>query len=92
MTLDHNAIRKAYPDVVTISDDKGAYDKDGNSVTLEQSKIDAARVELDKLKYQTQRKAEYPAIEDQLDNIYHNGIDGWKTTIKAVKDKYPKPS
>ena len=36
------------------------------------------------------RKAEYPAIEDQLDDIYHNGIDGWKTTIKATKDKYPK--
>ena len=36
------------------------------------------------------RKAEYPPIEDQLDDIYHNGIDGWKTTIKATKDKYPK--
>ena len=36
------------------------------------------------------RKKEYPSIVDQLDDIYHNGIDGWKTTIKAVKDKYPK--
>ena len=36
------------------------------------------------------RKNEYPSIVDQLDDIYHNGIDGWKTTIKAVKDKYPK--
>ena len=42
--------------------------------------------------YKSQRKAEYPSIEDQLDSIYHNGIDGWKTTIKAIKDKYPKPS
>ncbi len=42
--------------------------------------------------YKSQRKAEYPNIEDQLDSIYHNGIDGWKTTIKAIKDKYPKPS
>ena len=40
--------------------------------------------------YQRNRKAEYPSIEDQLDDIYHNGIDGWKTTIKATKDKYPK--
>tara|TARA_R100000353_G_scaffold99274_2_gene72222 strand:- start:207 stop:497 length:291 start_codon:yes stop_codon:yes gene_type:complete len=96
MTLDHNAIRKAYPDVVTINDDKGAFDKDGNSVTLEQSKIDTARTTLDTeaaaIAYKGKRKAEYPAIEDQLDDIYHNGIDGWKTTIKAVKDKYPKPS
>ena len=40
--------------------------------------------------YKSQRKAEYPSIEDQLDDIYHNGIDAWKATIKAVKDKYPK--
>ena len=40
--------------------------------------------------YQHKRAAEYPSIADQLDDIYHNGIDGWKTTIKAVKDKYPK--
>ena len=32
----------------------------------------------------------YPSIKDQLDDLYHNGIDGWKKTIKAVKDKYPK--
>ena len=36
------------------------------------------------------RRKEYPNVVDQLDDIYHNGIDGWKTTIKAVKDKYPK--
>ena len=42
--------------------------------------------------YKSQRRAEYPSIEDQLDNIYHNGVAGWKTTIKAIKDKYPKPS
>ena len=41
--------------------------------------------------YKSQRKAEYPSIEDQLDNIYHNGVAGWKTTIKTIKDKYPKP-
>ena len=41
--------------------------------------------------YKSQRRAEYPSIEDQLDDIYHNGVAGWKTTIKAIKDKYPKP-
>ena len=40
--------------------------------------------------YSEKRQAEYPAIVDQLDDIYHNGIDGWKTTIKSIKDKYPK--
>jgi len=41
-------------------------------------------------KYQRNRASEYPTLVDQLDDLYHNGIDGWKTTIKAVKDKYPK--
>ena len=40
--------------------------------------------------YQLNRRKEYPKIREQLDDIYHNGIDGWKETIKAVKDKYPK--
>ena len=39
---------------------------------------------------QRKRKAEYPSIKDQLDDIYHNGIDAWKATIKITKDKYPK--
>ena len=40
--------------------------------------------------YQRSRAAEYPQVVDQLDDIYHNGIDGWKATIKVTKDKYPK--
>ena len=42
--------------------------------------------------YKSKRAAEYPSIPDQLDDIYHNGIDAWKETIKTTKDKYPKPS
>ena len=41
--------------------------------------------------YKSQRRAEYPSIEDQLDTIYHSGVAGWKTAIKTIKDKYPKP-
>ena len=41
--------------------------------------------------YKSKRRTEYPSIEDQLDDIYHNGVASWKTTIKAIKDKYPKP-
>ena len=41
--------------------------------------------------YKSKRRAEYPTIIDQLDKIYHSGIDAWKTDIIAIKDKYPKP-
>tara|TARA_B100000945_G_scaffold126148_1_gene100374 strand:+ start:2258 stop:2581 length:324 start_codon:yes stop_codon:yes gene_type:complete len=41
--------------------------------------------------YKSQRRTAFPSIENQLDDIYHNGIDAWKATIKAIKDKYPKP-
>ena len=41
--------------------------------------------------YKSKRAAEYPSIADQLDEIYHNGIDSWKAVIKTTKDKYPKP-
>ena len=41
-------------------------------------------------KYQRDRAVAYPSITDQLDDLYHNGIDGWKSTIKTIKDKYPK--
>ena len=44
----------------------------------------------DAKQYQRNRVAEYPSIADQLDDIYHNGIDAWKATIKITKDKYPK--
>ena len=40
--------------------------------------------------YKRKRALEYPSVVDQLDDIYHNGIDAWKATIKATKDKYPK--
>ena len=77
--LDHDAIIKAYPDAVSIDDGTGAFDKDGKSITLEQSKIDAARVTLDTeaaaVKYKTDRTTNgsttYPAIGDQLDLLWH---------------------
>ena len=57
-----------------------------------QTKLDELQAIEDSNKYQRDRAAEYPSIPDQLDDIYHNGIDAWKETIKATKDKYPKPS
>ena len=55
-----------------------------------EAKIAELKTEYDNNKYQRDRAVAYPSITDQLDDLYHNGIDGWKTTIKAVKDKYPK--
>ena len=91
--MDHDAIRKAYPSIATLDDSFVNYglDKDGNKVTIEQSKVDAARVELSKLDYKFDRLNDYPSIADQLDLIYHSGIDAWKAKIKETKDKYPKP-
>ena len=43
------------------------------------------------VEYKTKRAAEYPSIVDQLDLLYHNGFDGWKAVIEAIKNKYPKP-
>ena len=40
--------------------------------------------------YTESRRIEYPSVEDQLDKIYHSGIDAWKADIKVIKDKYPK--
>ena len=47
-------------------------------------------LKLHMINYNRDRQVAYPSIEDQLDEIYHNGIDGWKTKIKTIKDKYPK--
>ena len=61
---------------------------------ISKADIEAKQAELqteyDNNKYQRDRAAEYPSMADQLDDIYHNGVDGWKATIKVTKDKYPK--
>ena len=67
----------------------------GGTAVISKSDIQAKQAELkteyENNKYQRDRKEAYPSIEEQLDDLYHNGISGWKTTIKATKDKYPKP-
>ena len=68
--------------------------RDGNPTNITNEQILAKQAELqvayDAKQYQRDRAEEYPPIKDQLDDIYHNGIDGWKATIKVTKDKYPK--
>ena len=62
---------------------------DGTTETFD-FRTDEEKASDDANAYKGKRLKEYPSIADQLDDIYHNGIDGWKATIKAVKDKYPK--
>lgn len=66
----------------------------GDTTPISKEDILAKQAELqadyDAKDYQRSRIEEYPSIEDQLDDLYHNGIDGWRTTIQAIKDKYPK--
>ena len=98
MSLDHDAIFKAYTNVRLIDDDKGAFDKDNNQITLEQSKIDTARSELDTaydaVKYQRDRAVAYPSIQEQLDLQYWDQVNGttkWKEAVAKVKTDNPKP-
>ena len=92
--LDHNAIYKAYPNAVTIDDTEGVKDEDGNTLTIEQSKVDAARAELSGLDYIKKRVDTYPDIGDQLDDLFHKGAFSTEMTAKlqAVKDAHPKAS
>ena len=109
MALDHEAIYEAYKSeakpVVSIDDSAGAFDADGNSVTLDQSKIDAATTSLNAaaaaILYRSQRTGAagttdtiYASVGDQLDMQYKDAVNGtttWKDHVAAVKAKYPKP-
>ena len=55
------------------------------------SEIVKVQAQFDSEHYKLERASAYPSIQDQLDMLYHQGIDGWKAKIKSVKDKYPKP-
>jgi len=86
MTINAKAVYALYSNAVKTLEDK-AFDVDGNEITLNMTNINNW---VDPKAYVDKRLAEYPSIADQLDDIYHNGIDAWKATIKTVKDKYPK--
>ena len=107
MALDHDAVRKAYPDAVMIDEGTGAFKADGSKIDLVQSDIDAARVTLDAeaaaVKYKTDRTTNgsttYDTIGNQLGMLYDDIIAGkvdatgsFAIHNKAVKDANPKPS
>ena len=84
--MKHQIIFATHPTVVTIRGDI-AYDADGNIVEYNEATVQAY---IDANAYKGLRQAEYPSIADQLDTLYHSGLDAWKAQIKTVKDKYPK--
>jgi len=93
------AIRNTHPTIVTVSNDKLAWDNDGNSVTLDESKIS---VELARLqdeytahKYARDREAKYTTWQEQMDQQYWDQVNGtttWKDAIAKVKSDNPKPT
>ena len=83
----HEAIYQLNPTVVTIRGDV-AYDASEQVVSYD---LSAAQALVDANAYKEQRASAYPSIADQLDKIYHEGIDAWKAQIAAVKQEYPKP-
>jgi len=98
--FNHEAIRRAYPNAVTINDGTGAFDADGNQIELDQSLVDAAAAEIAAeqaaTEYQRQRAPEYPSLATLADALYWNStgdstkLDEYYAACAAVKAKYPK--
>jgi hypothetical protein len=99
--LNHEAIRRAYSNAVTIDDGTGAFDADGNQIQLDQSLVDAAAAviaaEQAATAYQRQRQPEYPSLAELADALYWAStgdttkLDAYYAACGAVKAKYPKP-
>ena len=97
----HQAIYNTHSKVVGVNEHRGAIDKNDNIVTLDETKVaeevERLQADYDAKQYQRDRQPEYPEISDQLDMLFH-AIDAgaldknsdFYTTLKAVKDKYPK--
>ena len=90
----HKAIYKIYPNVTTIDDATGVWDKDGNIVELDESKITIEVVRLqaeyDALAYSRNREAEYPSIQECVHAILDDNLTALQEKRQAVKTKYPK--
>jgi len=94
----HEAIRNLYANAVTIDDTAGAFDAQGNQVTIDEAAVAAEiarlQAEYEAKSYARSRAAEYPSLQEQLDMQYWDAINGttnWAEAIAAVKTKYPKP-
>ena len=93
----HKAIRNTHPTVVTINAEKDAWDKDGNVVVLDESKIAPEMVRLqaeyDSKDYARKRKDEYDQMGNQFEMMFDDKRDGtttWVDKINEIKQRYPK--
>ena len=84
-----------YPNVTNWDEEYGSFDKDGNKVTIDESRVDdevkKLEAEWKAKKYQRDRASAFPSWQDQMDLLYHGGVDALKAELKKTKDKYPKP-
>jgi hypothetical protein len=88
--MNHKAIRALYSNVVTIDDGAGAFDAQGNQVTID---MDAVNAWTDPEAYVAKRQAEYPPMTDYLDGIAKGDqaqINKYIADCLAVKERYPK--
>ena len=90
--MNHKAILALYPNVVTIDDTAGAFDANGNKVTIDESAVNAWQ---DPDQYKYDRQQAYASLAEQLDMQYWDRVNGtstWKEHIDAVKAAHPKPT
>ena len=85
--MNHQAIYALYPQVVIVDDGAGASDAQGNKVDIDLAAVNAW---VNPNAYQELRAKAYPSMADQLDLLYHGGMDAWKAAITAVKQEFPK--
>jgi hypothetical protein len=89
--MNHEAVYALYPNVVSVDDDEGAKDANGNSVTID---MDAVNAWVNPEQYKIDRATAYPSMQEQLDMQYWDSVNGtttWKDAIAAVKTENPKP-
>ena len=94
----HEAIYNIYSNVTSIDDGLGAFDKDGNSVSIDETKVaeEIKRLQADyeANQYQRDRETSYPSIQEQLDMQYWDAVNGtnkWQEAVAKVKTDNPKP-
>ena len=90
--MKHEAIYALYPNVISVDDTLGAFDKDGNKVTIDESAVNAWQ---DPEQYKYDRASAYASLAEQLDMQYWDRVNGtstWKEHIDAVKTAHPKPT
>tara|TARA_R100000231_G_scaffold73063_1_gene57352 strand:+ start:1237 stop:1530 length:294 start_codon:yes stop_codon:yes gene_type:complete len=97
--MDLQAIKKAYPNASLIDEEKGIFDSSGEKITTEESKVSAARTEIDTeyaaLEYSRKRAEQYASLQEQMDMQYWDSVNGtttWKDHIAKVKSDNPKTS